>query len=97
MLYAFASELNARPILATSEALLRYLHAAMAYGGRESIRILFLDSNNRLVADEIDTTGTVNSAQLYPREIMRRALELGASALILVHNHPSGKSRTELR
>jgi DNA repair protein RadC len=63
---------------------------AMAFSEREQLRILFLDKKNALIADEVQQTGTVDHTPVYPREVMRRALELSATALILVHNHPSG-------
>lgn len=78
------------PILSSSQALIDYLFADMAHLPAEQLRILFLNSKNRLLRDEVMSEGSVNETQVYPREIMRRALELGATALILVHNHPSG-------
>jgi DNA repair protein RadC len=62
----------------------------MAYETIEQLRILFLDKKNRLIADEVQQTGTVDHTPVYPREVIRRSLELSATALILVHNHPSG-------
>mgnify|MGYP002713090974 CR=1 FL=1 len=62
----------------------------MAYETREQFRILFLDKKNRLIADEVQQVGTVDHTPVYPREVIRRTLELSATALILVHNHPSG-------
>ena len=70
--------------------LLDYCRAAMAYSPREEFRVLFLDNRNRLIADEVQQRGTVNHTPVYPREVVRRALELAASSIILVHNHPSG-------
>jgi DNA repair protein RadC len=67
-----------------------YLRVEMAHQKTESFRILFLDTKNRLSADEEQQRGTVNHTPLYPREVMKRALDLSASAVILVHNHPSG-------
>src|SRR5580704_708927 len=67
-----------------------YCRTSMAYEGRESFRILFLDKKNGLIADEVQGLGTVDHTPVYPREVMRRALELSATAIILVHNHPSG-------
>jgi len=67
-----------------------YVRAAMAHEKREQFRILFLDKKNVLIADEVQQTGTVDHTPVYPREVVKRALDLGASALILVHNHPSG-------
>ena len=79
-----------RPALSSWAALLDYCMAAMARSQREEFRVLFLDRKNVLVADEVQSRGTVDHAPVYPREIVRRALEHGASAIILVHNHPSG-------
>jgi DNA repair protein RadC len=79
-----------RPALSSWAALLDYCMAAMARTPHEEFRVLFLDRKNVLVADEVQSKGTVDHAPVYPREIMRRALEHGASAIILVHNHPSG-------
>ena len=67
-----------------------YCRTSMAFEGREIFRVLFLDKKNGLIADEVQGTGTVDQAPVYPREVMRRALELSATALVLVHNHPSG-------
>ena len=67
-----------------------YCRARMAYAEREEFRVLFLDRKNGLIADEALSQGTVDHAPVYPREVVRRALELSASALLLVHNHPSG-------
>jgi len=79
-----------KPVLAGWQALLDYLHADMAHLGRERFRVLFLDSRNVLIADEAMSDGTVNQTSVYVRELIHRALDLGATALILVHNHPSG-------
>jgi DNA repair protein RadC len=79
-----------RPILSSWTALLDYLRAAMAHESVEQFRLLFLDRKNALIAEEVQTRGTVDHAPVYPREVVKRALELGATALILVHNHPSG-------
>jgi len=79
-----------RPVLASWSAVVDYCRTAMAFDDRERFRILFLDKKNGLIADEVQQTGTVDHTPVYPREVMRRALELRATALILVHNHPSG-------
>jgi DNA repair protein RadC len=79
-----------RPALASWTALIDYCAAAMARSLKEEFRVLFLDRKNVLIADEVQSTGTVDHTPVYPREIVKRALELGASAVILVHNHPSG-------
>ncbi|WP_281301717.1 MULTISPECIES: DNA repair protein RadC [unclassified Iodidimonas] len=79
-----------RPILSNWRALLDYCTAAMAHAKTEQFRILFLDRKNILMADEVQQQGTIDHTPVYPREVIKRALELHASALILVHNHPSG-------
>ena len=79
-----------RPVLSSWNALLDYCHTAMAHRETEQFRILFLDRKNVLIADEEQAKGTVDHVPVYPREVVKRALELNASALILVHNHPSG-------
>jgi len=79
-----------RPVISSWSALLAYVKTALAHEAREQFRVLFLDKKNQLIADEIQNRGTVDHAPVYPREVMRRALELSASAVILVHNHPSG-------
>ncbi|MGA0599185.1 JAB domain-containing protein [Caulobacter sp. KR2-114] len=81
-------EVARRPMIASWSALLAYVKAAMAHEGREQFRVLFLDKKNQLIADEVMNHGTVDHAPVYPREVMRRALELSASAVILVHNDP---------
>ena len=84
------AEIVGRPVLANWDALLSYLTAVMARERVEQFRILFLDTRNRLLADEAQTRGTVNHTPVYPREVVRRALEVQATAIILAHNHPSG-------
>lgn len=84
------AELVNRPLLANWDRLIEYLTAALARERVEQFRVLFLDNRNRLLADEMQARGTVNHTPVYPREVVKRALELQASALILVHNHPSG-------
>ena len=79
-----------RPVLASWSAVVDYCKAAMAFERREQFRILFLDKKNKLIADEVQQSGTVDHTPVYPREVVRRALELSATAIILVHNHPSG-------
>jgi DNA repair protein RadC len=78
-----------RPALSSWSALLDYCTTAMARSQNEEFRVLFLDRKNNLVADEVQNRGTIDHTPVYPREIIKRALELGASAIILVHNHPS--------
>lgn len=79
-----------RPVLSSWSAVIDYCRMAMAFAEREQFRILFLDKKNAVIADEVQQTGTVDHTPVYPREVVRRALELSASAVILVHNHPSG-------
>ncbi|WP_137152338.1 DNA repair protein RadC [Devosia sp. FKR38] len=79
-----------QPILSSWSQLIDYCNSQMAYQSIEQFRILFLDKKNRLIADEVQQTGTVDHTPVYPREVIRRTLELSATALILVHNHPSG-------
>ena len=81
---------NRRQALSTWKEVLAYCRTAMAFAEREEFRILFLDKRNALVADEVQGVGTVDHTPVYPREVIRRALEVGATALVLVHNHPSG-------
>jgi DNA repair protein RadC len=69
---------------------LDYCRTAQGFADREQLRVLFLDKRNALIADEVQQTGTVDHTPVYPREVVKRALELSASAIILVHNHPSG-------
>ncbi len=79
-----------KPILSSWSQLIDYCNSQMAYETIEQFRILFLDKKNRLIADEVQQTGTVDHTPVYPREVIKRTLELSATALILVHNHPSG-------
>ncbi len=79
-----------RPLITSWTALVAYVRTALAHEPREQFRTLFLDRRNNLLRDELVAHGTVDHAPVYPREVIRRALELSASALILVHNHPSG-------
>ena len=78
------------PLLDSWAAVIDYCRAAMAYEAVEQFRILFLNKKNQLIADEVQQTGTVDHTPVYPREVVKRALELSATAIILVHNHPSG-------
>jgi DNA repair protein RadC len=84
------SEIRGRQVLGSWNSVIDYCRAAMAHETREQFRILFLDKKNALIADEVQQTGTVDHTPVYPREVVRRALELSATAVILVHNHPSG-------
>ena len=79
-----------KPALSSWAALLDYCTAAMARGQKEEFRVLFLDRKNVLIADEVQSRGSIDHTPVYPREIVKQALELAASAIILVHNHPSG-------
>ena len=83
-------EVIARPVLGSWEKLMSYCRASMAFTNVEQFRILYLNRKNVLIADEVQQTGTVDHTPVYPREVVKRALELGATALIMVHNHPSG-------
>ena len=83
-------QIGRRVAISSSSALDRYVRTVLAHEPREQFRVLFLDRKNQLIADEVMNRGTVDHAPVYPREVVRRALELAASALILVHNHPSG-------
>ncbi|MDX8482260.1 DNA repair protein RadC [Mesorhizobium sp. VK24D] len=83
-------QVQGREVLSNWTQLLDYCRSAMAFEAREQFRILFLDKKNGLIADEVQQTGTVDHTPVYPREVVKRALELSASAIILVHNHPSG-------
>ncbi len=79
-----------KTVLSSWSAVLDYCRTAMAFEDKEQFRILFLDKRNQLIADEVQQRGTVDHAPVYPREVVKRALELSATAIILVHNHPSG-------
>ena len=83
-------EVMNRHVLSHWQQLVDYCKASMAYGKTEQFRILYLDRKNNLIADEVQQEGTVDHTPVYPREVVKRALELGATALIMVHNHPSG-------
>jgi DNA repair protein RadC len=83
-------EVMNRPALSSWKAIVDYCRAAMAFETREQFRILFLDKKNHLIADEVQQQGTVDHTPVYTREVIKRALELAATAIVLVHNHPSG-------
>jgi DNA repair protein RadC len=83
-------QLKGRPVLSSWSAVLDYCRTAMAFAEKEQFRVLFLDKRNQLIADELQQVGTVDHTPVYPREVVKRALELSATAIILVHNHPSG-------
>ena len=82
--------LRTKPVMSSFKDVIDYCRAAMAYSEREEFRVLFLDKKNAVLADEVLSVGTVDHTPVYPREIVRRALELSSTALILAHNHPSG-------
>ena len=84
------SDLQTKTILHSWSTMITYVTAAMAYEQREQFRIIFLDKSNKILADEIQAEGTVDHTPVYTREVIKRALDIGATALILVHNHPSG-------
>lgn len=83
-------QVNERAVLSSWSQVIDYVKSAMAHSDIEEFRILFLDRKNGLIADEVQQRGTVDHTPVYPREVIRRALELSATALVLVHNHPSG-------
>jgi DNA repair protein RadC len=83
-------QVKKRPVLSSWSAVLDYCRTAQAFADREQFRVLFLDKRNQLIADELQQKGTVDHTPVYPREVVKRALELSATAMILVHNHPSG-------
>jgi DNA repair protein RadC len=85
--------IESRKVLGSWNTLIDYCRTAMAFSETESFRILFLDKRNALIADEVQQQGTVDHTPVYPRQVVKRALELSATALILVHNHPSGDPR----
>lgn len=78
-----------RSVLDSWTSVLDYCRASMAFADKEHFRVLFLDKRNQLIADEVQQTGTIDHTPVYPREVVKRALELSASAIILVHNHPT--------
>jgi DNA repair protein RadC len=87
---AMRAPLHQRTVISSWSQLVNYCRVALAHEPREQFRVLFLDTKNQLIADEVMNEGTVDHAPVYPREIARRALELSAASVILVHNHPSG-------
>ncbi len=100
MLYALRREALRGPVLGDPDTVTNYLFAAMAHEPLEQLRVLYLNARNCLLLDETVIEGSVNVAPIYPREIVRRSLEIGATALILAHNHPSGDpkpSREDIR
>lgn len=89
-LRAAREDASRRPVVSSWSQLIAYVRTALAHQPREQFRVLFLDKKNVLMLEEIQATGTIDHAPVYPREVVRRALELNASSMILVHNHPSG-------
>jgi DNA repair protein RadC len=83
-------QVSRRPVLSSWSSVIDYCRTAMAFAEKEQFRVLFLDKRNQLIADELQQTGTVDHTPVYPREVVKRALELSATAIILVHNHPGG-------
>src|SRR5580658_2980997 len=83
-------ELQQRALLSSWNEVIDYCRTNMAFADKEQFRILFLDKRNQLITDEVQQTGTVDHTPVYPREVIKRALELSATAILLVHNHPSG-------
>ena len=83
-------QIKNRQVLTSWSALIDYCRSSMAFKEREQFRIIFLDRKNKILADEVQQEGTVDHTPVYPREVIKRALELNATAIILVHNHPSG-------
>lgn len=90
---AMRAALMQRPVISSWSQLVNYCRVSMAQAPREQFRVLFLDVKNQLIADEILNEGTIDHAPVYPREVARRAIELAAAAVVLVHNHPSGDPR----
>lgn len=93
ILHTLKMPVEGNQVVATSDQLLAYLKARLAYSGTEQLRVLYLGPAGHLLADELMADGCMSEVAVYPRQILKRALEVGASALILVHNHPSGDHR----
>ncbi|WP_051908855.1 RadC family protein [Candidatus Odyssella acanthamoebae] len=87
---ALKQDIHGKCVLQSWQQVIDYCTATMAYDDKEQLRLLYLDQKNQVLCDEIQQTGTVNHTPIYPREVMKRAFEVGASSLIMVHNHPSG-------
>ena len=85
-----SGEVREKPLLGSWSSVIDYCRASMAFEDKEQFRILFLDKKNKLIKDEVQQVGTVDHTPVYPREVVKRALELSATAIILIHNHPSG-------
>jgi DNA repair protein RadC len=91
--HSLETQIQSNPIISSWDSLLDYLHGVCAYDETEQFRVLYLDKHNVLIKDEKHGQGTVDHVPVYPREVVKRALELNSSAIILVHNHPSGNSQ----
>ncbi|MGB5077537.1 MAG: DNA repair protein RadC [Sphingorhabdus sp.] len=87
------TKISSHPVLANSQAVIEYLKATMAHLLFEQVRVLFLGLTNKLIGDKVVSIGTIDEAPIYPREIVKIALDLGATGLIIAHNHPSGDPR----
>lgn len=87
---ALQQELKGKPVIQSWQQLIDYCKVTMSHIATEQLRLLFLDQRNQLIGDEIQQVGTINRTSVYPREVMKRALEVGAASIIMVHNHPSG-------
>jgi DNA repair protein RadC len=87
-------QVHNRPVLSSWSSVLDYCRTAMAFADKEQLRVLFLDKRNRLIADELQQEGTVDHTPVYPREVVKRALELSATAVILVHNQPTQRNKS---
>src|SRR3989440_11351173 len=83
-------KLKQRTMLSSWNDVIDYCRTSMAFADKEQFRVLFLDKRNQLIADEVQQVGTVDHTPVYPREVIKRALEVSATAIVLVHNHPSG-------
>lgn len=92
-LRAHKNSVMKKPLLNSWQRILDYCRASMAHETKEQFRLLFLDRKNQLVAEEVHQRGTIDHTPVYPREVVQRALEVGAGALVLVHNHPSGDTQ----
>ena len=97
MLHALRHEASSGPIISNHDALLAYLQVAMAHEPREQLRALFLNARNELLSEELILEGSVRFVRMHPREILHRALSAGATAVVIVHNHPSGDPRPSAR
>lgn len=96
MTHALEAQLESRPLVANSYAAVQYLRADMAHLPFERLRVLYLDAGRRLIANEVACDGTVDQAAFYVREVLRRALDHGASCLVVAHNHPSGRAEPSM-